>query len=54
MVRKYNAKCKCRRWSMHTSYNILNLAVMNARILYKGTISENILCKDILRDLVNI
>jgi len=51
MARKYSVKCKCRRWPMHVFYNILDLAGINAWVLYKETTDENILRKDFLFQL---
>lgn len=51
MARKYNVKCKCHRWLMRVFYNILDLAGINAWVLYKETTGENISRKDFLFQL---
>jgi len=51
MARKYSVKCKCCRWPMHVFYNILDLAGINAWVLYKETTGENISRKDFLFQL---
>lgn len=42
MARKYGVKSKCHRWSLQIFFNILDLAKINAWILYIVTTSEEI------------
>lgn len=41
MARRYSMKSKGRRWPMHVYYNILDIARVNARLLYKETADGN-------------
>lgn len=51
MARKYTVKAGSRRWPLQVFYNILDLAGINAWILYKETTGENISRKDFLFQL---
>lgn len=42
MARKYSVKSKCQRWPLQEFFNILDLAGINAWILYKETTGEEI------------
>ena len=49
--RKYSLKSKSRRWPLQVFFNILDLAGINAWILYKETIGENISRREFLFQL---
>lgn len=51
MVRKYSTKSKSRRWPVQVFFNILDLAALNAWILYKETTGENISRQEFLFQL---
>ncbi|CAH2089749.1 unnamed protein product [Euphydryas editha] len=51
MARKYSVKAGSRRWPLQVFYNILDLAAINAWILYKETCDENITRKQFLFQL---
>lgn len=51
MARKYGVKASSRRWPLQVVYNILDLAVINAWILYKETTQRNILRKHFIFQL---
>ena len=51
MARKYTVKAGSRRWPLQVFYNILDLAGINAWILYKETTGENISRKNFLFQL---
>ncbi|XP_015430868.1 PREDICTED: piggyBac transposable element-derived protein 3-like [Dufourea novaeangliae] len=51
MTRKYTVKAGSRRWSLRVFYNVLDLAGINAWILYKEITRENISRKDFLFQL---
>lgn len=40
MARKYSVKAPSRRWPVHTFYNLLDLAAINAWIIYKEVTGE--------------
>jgi len=42
MAKKYSVKMPCRRWPVHTVCNILDLAAINAWVLYKEVTGEKI------------
>jgi hypothetical protein len=42
MARKYSVKASSRRWPVHTFYNILDFAAINAWIIYKQITGKNI------------
>lgn len=48
MARKYSVKASSRRWPLQVFYNILDLAAINAWILYKETTQVNISRKDFI------
>ncbi|XP_061512551.1 uncharacterized protein LOC133393104 [Anopheles gambiae] len=48
MCRKYSLKSASRRWSVHSFFNILDLAGINAWVLYKELTKENISRRDFL------
>lgn len=48
MARKYSVKSKSRRWPLQVFFNILDLAGINAWILYKETTGEKITRQDFL------
>ena len=48
MARKYSVKAGSRRWPLHVFYNILDLAAINAWVLYKETTQANISRKEFL------
>lgn len=48
MARKYSVKAPSRRWPVHVFYNILDLAGINAWILYKEATKESISRRDFL------
>lgn len=51
MARKYSVKAGSRRWPLHVFYNILDLAAINAWILYKETTGKSIPRKSFLFQL---
>jgi hypothetical protein len=51
MARKYTVKAGSRRWPLQVFYNILDLAAINAWILYKETTGTTITRKDFLFQL---
>ncbi|XP_055378966.1 piggyBac transposable element-derived protein 4-like [Condylostylus longicornis] len=51
MARKYSVKSGSRRWPLQVFFNILDLAAINAWVLYKETTGENISRKDFLFQL---
>ena len=51
MARKYTVKAGSRRWPLQIFYNILDLAAINAWILYKETTGKNIKRKKFLFQL---
>ena len=51
MARKYSVKSKSNRWPVHVFFNILDLASINAWILYKETTGEKISRQDFLFQL---
>lgn len=53
MARKYSVKSGSRRWPLQVFFNILDLAGINAWVLYKETTGENISRKDFLFQLAN-
>ncbi|KAJ8878226.1 hypothetical protein PR048_018803 [Dryococelus australis] len=52
MARKYAVRISTRRWPMHTFQNILDLAAINAWILYKEITSEKISYRCFLQKFV--
>ena len=57
IARKYNVKARSRRWLLQVLYNILDLAAINAWILYKETtgikISKNNFIFKLSEELAN-
>ena len=53
MTRKCNVKSKSCRWPLQVFFNILDLAGINAWVLYKETTSENISRQDFLFQLAS-
>ena len=51
MARQYSVKAPARRWPVHTFYNILDLAAINAYALYKEVTGESPRRKEFLRKL---
>jgi hypothetical protein len=51
MARKYSVKSKSRRWPVQVFFNFLDLAAINAWILYKETTGENISRQNFLLQL---
>lgn len=51
MARKYSVKSKCQRWPLQVFFNILDLAGINAWILYKETTGEEISRQEFLFQL---
>lgn len=51
MTRNYTVKSKCRRWPLQVFFNILDLAALNAWILYKETTAEEISRQEFLFQL---
>lgn len=51
MARKYSVKSGSRRWPLQIFFNILDLASINAWILYNETTGENLSRKDFLFQL---
>ncbi|KAL9918981.1 uncharacterized protein ACN427_001074 isoform 2-T2 [Glossina fuscipes fuscipes] len=51
MARKYSVKSKCQRWPLQVFFNILDLAGINAWILYKETAGEEISRQEFLFQL---
>ncbi|GBN36766.1 hypothetical protein AVEN_271594-1 [Araneus ventricosus] len=51
MARKYSTKSKSRGWPVQVFFNILNLAAINAWILYKQTTEERISRQEFLFQL---
>ena len=51
MARKYTVKSCSQRWPLHIFFNILDLAAINAWVLYNETCGENISRKDFLFQL---
>jgi hypothetical protein len=52
MTRAYNVKAPSRRWPVQVWYNILNLAAINAYILYKKINSASVSRREFIRILV--
>jgi hypothetical protein len=40
MARRYSTRAAARRWPVHVFYNILDLAAINAWIIYRGVTGE--------------
>lgn len=53
MIRKYSTKVACRRWPMHVFYNILDMAAINAWIIYNQVTKNNLKRKAFILQLVN-
>lgn len=53
MARKYSVKAGGRRWPVHTFYNILDLAGINAWVLYKEVTNTKIMRRDFLLKLAD-
>ena len=51
MARKYTVKSCSQRWPLQIFFNILDLAAINAWVLYNETCGENISRKDFLFQL---
>ena len=51
MARKYSTKSSSRRWPLQVFFNILDLAGINAWILYKETTGEKISRKNFLKNI---
>ena len=41
MARRYSTRAAARRWPVHVFYNILDLATINAWIIYRGVTGRN-------------
>lgn len=53
MARKYSVKAGGRRWPVHTFYNILDLAGINAWVIYKEVTNTKITIRDFLLKLAD-
>ena len=53
MAKKYSVKSGSRRWPFQVLFNILDLAGINAWILYKETTGEQISRKDFMFQLAD-
>lgn len=53
MARKFSVKAKCNRWPVHVFFNVLDLAAINAWILYKETADIEISRQDFLFQLAS-
>ena len=51
MARKYSVKASSRRWPVHVFYNILDLAAINAWVLYKEVTGKTITRQDFILQL---
>ena len=51
MARKYTVRTSTRRWPIHSFQNTLDLAAMNAWIVFKAIMKNNILRKVFLQQL---
>ena len=51
MAKKYTRRTGTRRWPIHNFQNTLNLAAINAWILYKEVTNENISRRNFIREL---
>ena len=51
MARIYNTRAAARRWPVHVFYNILDLAAINAWIIYRGVTGEEMNRHAFLRQL---
>ncbi|XP_029441015.1 uncharacterized protein LOC115080763 isoform X2 [Rhinatrema bivittatum] len=51
MARKYSVKAASRRWPVHTFYNMLDLAAINAWILYKTVTNVKVSRRDFILKL---
>nr|XP_003708046.2 PREDICTED: uncharacterized protein LOC100876414 [Megachile rotundata] len=51
IARKYSTKAGSRRWPVHVFYNILDLAAINAWVIYKDVIQVQISRKEFLLQL---
>ena len=51
MAHRYSTKAAARRWHVHVFYNILNLAAINAWIIYRGVTGEKTSRHAFLRQL---
>lgn len=52
MARKYSVKSASRRWPVQVFYNILDLAAINAWVLYKAVTGKSISRRQFIQDLV--
>lgn len=51
MARKYSGKARARRWPVHTFYNLLDLAGINAWIIYREVTKDKITRREFLLKL---
>ena len=51
MAKKYTCRIGTQRWPIHSFQNTLDLAAINAWILYKEVTNENISCRNFIREL---
>jgi len=51
MARRYSTRAATRRWPVHVFYNILDLAAINAWIIYRDVTGEQMSRHDFLRQL---
>ena len=51
MARKYSMKASCSRWPIHVFYNILDLAAINAWVLFKESTGKTISRKQFILQL---
>lgn len=52
MTRLYTTRRTCRRWPVYVLYNILDIALINAWVLYKETLDVNISRRDYALQLI--
>jgi len=53
MSRKFTVKAGCRRWPVHVFYNVLDLAAINAWILYNEVNKTSLSRRDFILQLAN-
>ena len=51
MARRYSTRAAARRWPVHVFYNILDLAAINAWIIYRGVTGEEMSRHAFLRQI---
>ena len=52
MAKAYTTKTPCFRWPVHVFYNVLDLAAINAYLVYKEVTSSNISRREFMYKLI--